>query len=65
MKTDVSTPPPVDFSLVLGGPRMLPLDRHALLTLAIVVALPYLPLTLTMMSLEALVSQVIGKLLGW
>jgi hypothetical protein len=34
-------------------------------TLAIVVALPYLPLTLTMISLEALVHQVIGKLLGW
>jgi hypothetical protein len=45
--------------------RMLPLDRHAVVTLAIVVALPYLPLTLTMISLEALVSQVIGKLLGW
>jgi hypothetical protein len=45
--------------------RMLPLDRHALVTLAIVIALPYLPLTLTMISLEALVSQVIGKLLGW
>jgi hypothetical protein len=34
-------------------------------TLAIVVAPPYLPLALTMISFEALVRQVIGKLLGW
>jgi hypothetical protein len=39
--------------------EMLPLDRQAVVTLAIVVALPYLP------PLEALVGQVIGKLLGW
>ena len=45
--------------------RMLPFDRHAIVSLAIVVALPYLPLLLTMMSLEALVSQVLGKVLGW
>jgi hypothetical protein len=45
--------------------RMLPLDRHALVRLAIVIALPYLPLTLTMISFEALVGHVIGKLLGW
>ena len=45
--------------------RMLPFDRHAIVTLAIVIALPYLPLLLTMMSFEALVSQVIGKVLGW
>ena len=45
--------------------RMLPFDRHAIVRLAIVIALPYLPLLLTMMSFEALVSQVIGKVLGW
>jgi hypothetical protein len=44
---------------------VLPFDRRTVVTLAIVVALPYLPLTLTMIPFEALVSQVIGKLLGW
>ena len=45
--------------------RVLPFGRRAVVTLAIVVALPYLPLTLTMIPFEALVSQVIGKVLGW
>jgi hypothetical protein len=45
--------------------RVLPLSRQAVVTLAIVVALPYLPLVLTMISFEALLSQVIGKVLGW
>jgi hypothetical protein len=45
--------------------RMLPLNRQAVVTLAVVIALPYLPLTLTMISFESLVSQVIGKVLGW
>lgn len=45
--------------------RVLPLDRQAVVTLAIVVALPYLPLTLTMIPLDELMSHVIGKLLGW
>jgi hypothetical protein len=45
--------------------RVLPFDRQTVVTLAIVVALPYLPLTLTMIPFEALVSHVIGKLLGW
>ena len=45
--------------------RVLPLDRQAVVTLAIVLALPYLPLMLTMISFEALISQVIGKVLGW
>jgi hypothetical protein len=43
---------------------VLPFDRRTVVTLAIVVALPYLPLTLTMIPFEALVSQVVGKLLG-
>ncbi len=45
--------------------RVLPFGRQAVVTLAIVVALPYLPLVLTMMSLQALVGHVIGKLVGW
>ena len=45
--------------------RMLPLNRQMVVTLAIVIALPYLPLTLTMIPFEELLSQVIGKVLGW
>ena len=44
--------------------RVLPFDRQAIVRLAMVIALPYLPLLLTMMSVDALVSQVIGKVLG-
>lgn len=50
---------------VVRGMRVLPLSRQAVVTLAIVVALPYLPLTLTMIPFEELVRQVIGKVLGW
>jgi hypothetical protein len=45
--------------------RVLPLNRQMVVTLAIVVALPYLPLTLTMIPFKDLLSQVIGKVLGW
>jgi hypothetical protein len=45
--------------------RVLPFGRQTVVTLAIVVALPYLPLTLTMIPFEELVSQVIRKVLGW
>jgi len=45
--------------------RVLPFGRQTVVTLAIWVALPYLPLTLTMIPFEELVSHVIGKLLGW
>jgi hypothetical protein len=43
--------------------RMLPISRQTFITLAIVVALPYLPLTLTLIPFEELMSRVIGKLL--
>ena len=45
--------------------RMLPFDRRAIVTLAMVIALPMPPPPPTMMSFEALVSQVIGRVLGW
>jgi hypothetical protein len=45
--------------------RMLPFDTRTVVALAFVVALPYLPLTLTMIPFEELASHVIGKLIGW
>jgi len=43
--------------------RVLPFGRQTIVTLAIVVALPYLPLLLSMIPLEKLVGLFIGKLL--
>jgi hypothetical protein len=45
--------------------RMLPFDTRTVVTLAIVVAFPYLPLTLAMIPFDELVSHVIGKVIGW
>jgi hypothetical protein len=44
---------------------MLPFDTRTVVALAIVVALPYLSLTLTMIPFEELVRHVIGKPIGW
>ncbi|MEI7837607.1 MAG: hypothetical protein WCK05_14505 [Planctomycetota bacterium] len=43
--------------------RMLPFDPHVLVRVAIVLAVPLLPLTLTMFSLEEVVSQAIKIIL--
>jgi hypothetical protein len=48
---------------VLREMRVLPFGRQTIVTLAIVVALPYLPLLLSMIPLEKLVGLFIGKLL--
>ena len=48
---------------VLREMRFLPLGRQTIVTLAIVVALPYLPLALTMIPFEELVGRILGKLL--
>jgi hypothetical protein len=50
---------------VVRAMRILPFGRQTAVALAIVVALPYLPLTLTMIPFEAVVSHAIGKLLAW
>ena len=48
---------------VLREMRVFPFGRLTLVNLAIVVALPYLPLTLTMIPFEELLTRAIGKLL--
>ena len=48
---------------VLQEMRVLPFGRKTVVTLAIVVALPYSPLLLTLVPFEELVTRVIGKLL--
>jgi hypothetical protein len=48
---------------VLREMRFLPFGRQTIMMLAIVIALPYLPLLLTMIPFEELVSRIIGKLL--
>jgi len=48
---------------VLREMRILPLSRQSFITLAVVVALPYLPLTLTMIPFEEMVSRILTKLL--
>lgn len=47
---------------VLREMRVFPFGRQTLVNLAVVVALPYLPLTLTMIPFEVLLTRVIGKL---
>ena len=47
---------------VLREMRVFPFGRQTMVMLAIVIALPYLPLTLTMIPFEELVTRVIGKL---
>lgn len=48
---------------VLREMRLLPFGRQTIVTLAIVIALPYLPLLLTMVPFEELLRRVIGTLL--
>ena len=48
---------------VLREMRVLPFSRQSFITLAVVIALPYLPLTLTMIPFEELVTRVLTKLL--
>ena len=48
---------------VLREMRVFPLGRQTVVTLAIVIALPYLPLTLTMIPFEELLGHIVGKLL--
>jgi hypothetical protein len=48
---------------VLREMRLFPFGRQTLVNLAIVIAFPYLPLTLTMIPFEEILSRVIGKLL--
>jgi hypothetical protein len=48
---------------VLREMRMLPFGRQTIVTLAVVIALPYLPLTLTMIPFKDLVTMLIGKLI--
>jgi hypothetical protein len=48
---------------VLREMRVFPFSRQTLMALAIVIALPYLPLLLTMIPFEELVTRAIGKLL--
>jgi len=48
---------------VLREMRLFPIGRQALVTLAVVIALPFLPLTLTMIPFDELVGRIIGKLL--
>ena len=43
--------------------RVFPFGRQTLVNLAIVIALPYLPLTLTMIPFQELVSRAFEKLL--
>jgi hypothetical protein len=62
---------PSDFSLVLGGPlfevipkmRPFPFGKEALIRLVVTVALPFLPLLLTMLSLEELLAKLVKVLL--
>jgi hypothetical protein len=48
---------------VLREMRVFPFSRQSFITLAVVIALPYLPLTLTMIPLEEMVRRVLTKLL--
>jgi len=48
---------------VLREMRFLPFGRQTIVSLAIVIALPYLPLTLTMIPFKDLMSMLIGKLI--
>ena len=48
---------------VLREMRLMPFGRQTIVTLAIVIALPYLPLTLTMIPVEELVTRILTKLL--
>jgi hypothetical protein len=48
---------------VLREMRLFPIGRQALVTLAVAIALPFLPLTLTMIPFEELVGHIITKLL--
>jgi len=48
---------------VLREMRLLPFGRQTIVMLAIVIALPYLPLTLTMIPFEELLTRILGKLL--
>jgi hypothetical protein len=48
---------------VLREMRVFPFSRQSLMVLAVAIALPYLPLTLTMIPFEELVSRVFTKLL--
>jgi hypothetical protein len=48
---------------VLREMRLFPFGRQTLVHLALVIAFPYLPLTLTMIPFEEILSRVIGKLL--
>jgi hypothetical protein len=48
---------------VLREMRLLPFGRQTIMTLAVVIALPYLPLLLTMIPFKDLVSMLIGKLI--
>jgi hypothetical protein len=48
---------------VLREMRAFPFGRQTIMQLAIAIALPYLPLTLTMIPFEELVTRLIGKLI--
>ena len=48
---------------VLREIRLFPFGRQTIMTLAIVIALPYLPLLLTMIPFEELVTRILGKLI--
>jgi hypothetical protein len=48
---------------VLREMRLFPVSRQSLVTLAVVLALPFLPLTLTMFPFEELVNRLFAKLL--
>ena len=48
---------------VLREMRVFPFSRQSFMVLAVVIALPYLPLTLTMIPFEELVRRVFTKLL--
>jgi hypothetical protein len=48
---------------VLREMRVFPFSRQSFIALAVVIALPYLPLTLTMIPFEELVGRVLSKLL--
>ena len=47
---------------VVRGMRLLPLDRQALVALAVAIALPFAPLALTMLSLDKLIIALVTKI---
>jgi len=47
---------------VVRGMRLLPLDRQAIVALAVTIALPFAPLALTMFPVDELITRLMGKI---